>query len=336
MPYYDQNPLNQFNVLYPLDKVDLEWAGKADPSSKDFSNYYDYYFSGEDIKVFIDGLYGVEDELDLAGFAYSVRQEKQPLYGFWSYNYDTVMLGTRIIVGEFSLYTKYPQRMTKLLQKSAQNRVEAERFGGDEANTILTKMSSDYARTPSDEANVQKYWSYSQLDRITNDIYSKSINGTNIFSAHPPFNFVIVYGAEQTAVTPRDILNSEDIQVEETIDRIISSDVNERNVKVDSLNNPMKIVIQQVNLTAMTNSYNVGGSPLVETYQFMARDYYFMDANVDFIKNMKTTSTSDTHNSATNDSPIGTDSEGNPIWEVIEAPPEPVPYNPEDYPFSNV
>ena len=322
MPGYNQNPFQQEGAFSPLsEKIDLKWAGAAESSDKDFNSYYDYYFSGEDVKVFIDGLYDVEDELDLASFAYSVRQEKQPLYGFWSYNYDTVMLGTRIIVGEFSLYTKYPQRMTKLLQKSAQNRLQAQDFGGYEGNSILTKMSSDFARTPDDEVNVQKYWSYSQLDRITNDIYSDGIDGTNIFSAHPPFNFVIVYGAEQTAITPRDILNSQDILVGETIDRITSSDVNERNIQTGNLNNPMKIVVQQVNLTAMTNSYSVGGSPLIETYQFMARDYYFTDVNVDFIKNMKITSTSDAHNTKVNDGPTGLDSDGNATWNPVDSPP---------------
>ena len=320
MPGYNQNPFQQEGAFSPLsEKIDLKWAGAAESSDKDFNSYYDYYFSGEDIKVFIDGLYDVEDELDLASFAYSVRQEKQPLYGFWSYNYDTVMLGTRIIVGEFSLYTKYPQRMTKLLQKSAQNRLQAQDFGGYEGNSILTKMSSDSARTPDDEINVQKYWSYSQLDRITNG--PDGIDGTNIFSAHPPFNFVIVYGAEQTAITPRDILNSQDILVGETIDRITSSDVNERNIQTGNLNNPMKIVVQQVNLTAMTNSYSVGGSPLIETYQFMARDYYFTDVNVDFIKNMKITSTSDAHNTKVNDGPTGLDSDGNATWNPVDSPP---------------
>lgn len=322
MPGYNQNPLGQKNSFSPLsEKIDLKWAGAAEASNKNFNNYYDYYFSGEDIKVFIDGLYDVEDELDLAGFAYSVRQEKQPLYGFWSYNYDTVMLGTRIIVGEFSLYTRYPQRMTKLLQKAAKNRLEAEEFGGYEANSILTKLASDYSREPDDEANVQKYWSYSQLDRITNDIYSDSITGTNIFSAHPPFNFVIVYGAEATAVTPRDILNSQDIQINETIDRIISSDVNERNIQTGNLNSPMKIVVQQVNLTSMTNSYTVGGSPLIESYQFMARDYYFTTADVGFIKGMKTVSSSEAHNNKVNDGPTGVDGDGNPLYSPVDSPP---------------
>ena len=33
--------------------IDRIWAGQSSDSSKNFSNYYDYYFSGEDIKVYI-------------------------------------------------------------------------------------------------------------------------------------------------------------------------------------------------------------------------------------------------------------------------------------------
>jgi hypothetical protein len=309
-------------ILNPLsEKIDLKWAGRSKEGGKNFNSYYDYYFSGEDIRVYIDGLFDVDDELDLASFAYSVRQEKQPIYGFWSYNYDTVMMGTRVVVGEFTLYTRYPQRMTQLLEKAALNRVNADSFGGDnQGNSIISKLSSEYARTPTDEENIQKYWSYSQLDRITNDVYSDAIDSKNIFSAHPPFNFVIVYGAEQTALTPRDILNSQDLLVGDTIDRVIASDVNERNIKVDSLTNPMKVVIQQVNLTSCTNSYSVGGSPLVETYQFMARDFYFSDADVSFIKNLKITNASDNFDDL-EPAPFTLDDNGNRVWQDVDVEP---------------
>ena len=90
-----------------------------------FSNYYDYYFSGEDIRIYIDGLFSPEDELDIANFAFNVRQEKQPLYGFWSYNYDAMMYGTRIITGEITMFSKYPRRMTELLEKAADVRARA-------------------------------------------------------------------------------------------------------------------------------------------------------------------------------------------------------------------
>lgn len=310
---FDFNPLSE--------KIDLKWAGGAKEGNKTFNSYYDYYFSGEDIRVYIDGLFDVDDEIDLASFAYSVRQEKQPIYGFWSYNYDTVMLGTRIIVGEFTVYTRYPQRMTQLLEKAAFNRVNADSFGGqNEGSSVISKLSRDFARTPYDEENVQKYWSYSQLDRITNDIYSDSIDNKNIFSAHPPFNFVIIYGAEQTALTPRDILNSQDIAVGNTIDRVVAADVNERNVRVDSLTNPMKVVIQQVNLTSCTNSYSVGGSPLVETYQFMARDFYFSDADVSFIKKLKINNVSDNFDAPDPPSFV-VDDDGNKVWQDVDAEP---------------
>jgi hypothetical protein len=103
--------------------IDRVYAGRAPDTDKTFNNYYDYYFSGEDVRVYIDGLFGPEDELDIASFSYSVRQEKQPVYGFWSYNYDTVMLGSRIISGEISIFTRYPRRMTELLEKAAKSRV---------------------------------------------------------------------------------------------------------------------------------------------------------------------------------------------------------------------
>jgi len=40
----------------------------------------------------------------------------------------------------------------------------------------------------------------------------------------------------------------------------------------------MKLVLQNINLMSMTTSYTSGGQPLVENYQFIARDMYFTDA----------------------------------------------------------
>ena len=117
--YYEEN----FNPLSNLDSV---WSGGSDGNSKDkrFSNYYDYYFGGEDIKVYVDGLFEPENELDISSFSYSIKQEKQPLYGFWSYNYDTVLYGTRIVSGEFTIYTRYPRRMTDLIEQASSARAK--------------------------------------------------------------------------------------------------------------------------------------------------------------------------------------------------------------------
>ena len=129
--------------------------------------YYDYYFSGEDVKIYIDGLFDPSDELELSGLNFSINQEKQPLYGFWSYNYDAIMYGTRIVSGQFAMYTKHPRRMTELLEKAA--RIRSESVGKKNApDHVISTLSSAY-ESAEDEINIQKYWARSQLDRITTD-----------------------------------------------------------------------------------------------------------------------------------------------------------------------
>ena len=86
------------NSFDPLsNSIDRVWSGRSSDSDNRFNNYYDYYFAGEDVKIYIDGLFSPEDELDVQQLTFSIEQEKQPVYGFWSYNYDTVLLGSRII-----------------------------------------------------------------------------------------------------------------------------------------------------------------------------------------------------------------------------------------------
>lgn len=284
-------------------QLDLIWSGSPTPEKNSFNTYYDYFFSGEDIKVYIDGLFSEEYELDIAALSYNVRQEKQPLYGFWSYNFDAMMYGTRIITGEFSVYTRYPRRITDLIEEAA--RVRSQQPDPRENDSLVrsTLRNVDYGSSSSslrslkDEKNIQKYWAQSQLDRISTDPFSKNVvdSGKNIFSAHPPFNFMILYGVEEVSTTAKDYLKAEDKVIESNLDRMIISDTNERLIKPNTNNqaSPMKIVLQEVQLMSMTTAYASGGSPLVENYQFMARDYYFSDVDLGFIKNTITTNSSD-------------------------------------------
>jgi hypothetical protein len=279
------------------DDIDAIWGGKTSSYDRRFNNYYDYYFSGEDVKVYIDGLFDPQDELDIASFAYSVRQEKQPLYGFWSYNYDTVMLGTRIITGEITLFTRYPRRMTEMLERAAESRLSSNRR---KDQTIVSRMSPQN-KTPQDESNLQKYWSMSQLDRVTSDPAYEGFEEKNIFSAHPPFNFVILYGAEETALTSFGPMSDSEESLSDHMDRVIYSDVNERSVRTDNPNNPMKIVLQQVHLMNMSTAYTPGGQPVAESYQFIARDYYFSQVDLSFVRDLLTTVKSEEYEGFTGD-----------------------------------
>jgi len=276
--------------------LDLYWAGssKADPR---FSNYYDYFFSGEDVKVYIDGLFDERDELDIAGFGFLIKQEKQAVYGFWSYNFDAIMNGTRIITGQFSLYSRYPRRMTELLEKASQVRVQSISGKKDGSGVVSVMASQNESRK--DEENIQKYWANSQLDRITADpaVTTGSLNNAhNIFSAHPPFNFIIMYGVDDASLSPVvGTSNSTTASAEQrdNLDRLISTDVNERKIKLFGANTAMKIVLQNVHLMQMSTEYQSGGVPLVETYSFVARDFYFTEAgtNLDPYSGKKTSVT---------------------------------------------
>ena len=292
IPYQDTvstNPglRNKDGTFDPLSaELDLYWSGGKTTGDPRFSNYYDYFFSGEDVRVYIDGLFDPKDELDIAGFGFLIKQEKQAVYGFWSYNFDAMMNGSRIITGQFSLYSRYPRRMTHLLEEAARVRSFSASGKSDNSGVVSVLRSQNESRT--DEENIQKYWANSQLDRITTDpaISTSSADGQhNIFSAHPPFNFVIVYGVEESSLSPVGVAENAStaaMEQRDNLDRIISTDINERKVKMSDNKTPMKIVLQNVHLMQMSTEYQSGGSPLIETYSFVARDFYLTEAESGF------------------------------------------------------
>ena len=292
IPYQDTvstNPglRNKDGTFDPLSaELDLYWSGGKTTGDPRFSNYYDYFFSGEDVRVYIDGLFDPQDELDIAGFGFFMKQEKQAVYGFWSYNFDAMMNGSRIITGQFSLYSRYPRRMTHLLEEAARVRSFSASGKSDNSGVVSVLRSQNESRT--DEENIQKYWANSQLDRITTDpaISTSSADGQhNIFSAHPPFNFVIVYGVEESSLSPVGVAENAStaaMEQRDNLDRIISTDINERKVKMSDNKTPMKIVLQNVHLMQMSTEYQSGGSPLIETYSFVARDFYLTEAESGF------------------------------------------------------
>lgn len=65
------------------------------------------------------------------------------------------------------------------------------------------------------------------------------------------------------------------MNTKDNLDRILSTDHNTRLTKVSNQKVPMKIVLQNVQLTNMSTGYDTSGSPLQEAYSFLARDIYF-------------------------------------------------------------
>jgi len=266
----------------PLDKeLDLKWAGRSREDTN-FNSYFDYFFSGSDVKIYIDGLFSPADELEISSFNFTIKQEKQPLYGFWSYNYDAVMYGSRIVAGNMVLVFRYPRRMTDLLEKAAKVRTESV---GRKPTEHVISLLSDTAEglNSEDEKNIQKYWARSQLDRIANDPGNKgeyeSYN-KNIFSAHPPFNLIIYCGTQEDGLSLRSSQQSTNNTASiDNYDRILSTDYNTRLTKITNQRTPMKIVLQSVQLMNMSTGYDTAGSPIQEAYEFIAKDTYFTIAD---------------------------------------------------------
>jgi hypothetical protein len=235
--------------------VDEVWA-KGARRSRAPHQYFDYYFAGQDMLVYIDG---VEDDpefstIPILEMGFNVEQQKMPVYGFWDYTYSGVMRGNRIVTGAFTIATKSPDYMTRLLEKAAQARANQ-------------KQSYYYHRgLTEDDENIQKYWS-KNLDP------SLQGAGKNLFSVHPPFSFVIIYGVQNLSL--QQMANSsgyDDLWHRYQEDNPLASDINERMVESDPLDQSSRIILDACELNNIQISYTSDGTVCAETYQFFARD----------------------------------------------------------------
>ncbi len=236
---------------------DLEWASSFENAGNN-NIYFDYFYSGQDIQVYIDG---ADDQptgglIPVTEMAWSIKQEKTPLYGFWSYTFDAMMLGSRIVNGVFRIATTRLNYMRDLLASAATNRANQ-----TNVNSVIRGLDED-------EANIEKYWT----KNIDPTISAK--DNKHLWSSHPPFNFVIVYGVQNVSVN--DLYASDGYK--DTLARYknapaLMADTNERLVAA----NPERLdryVIENVELTTLQVEYAPDGQPIAETYSFVARDLF--------------------------------------------------------------
>lgn len=234
-------------------EIDVQWA-RSHNDSQALHTYFDYFFTGQDIQVFIDGIDkpDPEAELPVLQLAFEVEQQKRPLFGFWSYTFDQVMRGTRIISGALTIHTTSTDYMTRMLSKAATSRAQK---GG---NYILRGLDRD-------EELIEQYWG-----RNINDD-TRYNGGKNLFSSHPPFNLVILYGIQSSSVAG----NSSDKLSEQIVkyrnDNALMTDTNDRLVATEP-EGTMRIVLENCEIMKMTTQYTADGTPLSETYAFFARD----------------------------------------------------------------
>ena len=147
------------------------------------------------------------------------------------------------------------------------------------ASRIQSYLTGNNEQSLDDEKNLQRYWNRSNLDRLTAD--NDKTDKRNIFSSHPPFNFIVKYGTQEGSVsTIGRNLGTDSGDNFETLDRLMATDYNERLVKPSKANTGMDIVLQDVHLMSMGTSIAPGGQVMVESYQFISRDMYISSGNI--------------------------------------------------------
>lgn len=232
---------------------DLQWASAFGGLDNRINTYYDYYYSGQDIQVYIDGAKSSSTggAMPIVSFAYNIRQEKMPVYGFWSYTFDAIMRGNRVVNGAFTIATTSLNYMVNEIQEASNTRREAK-----EGTYNIRNLDGD-------EENIEKYWSLnidSSLDA--------SKDRRHLWSSHPPFNFVIVYGMQDVSIADYETNNLQRLKDPQKL----FVDVNDRLVSEHL--SPTRYVIENVELTSLQIEYTPDGQPIGETYSFIARDLF--------------------------------------------------------------
>ena len=233
--------------------VDSKWAN-AHVDSQAPNPYYDYYYAAEDMKVYVAELAGDPEFADLPmhELGFNVSQEKAPVYGAFSYTYDAVMRGTRIVSGSFTLVSKYPSYMNRLLTKAANAR---------ESNA--GNLQDYYPRPPSweeDDKNIKRYWSR-HLDPAA------LTQGNSEWSIHPPFSLVVVYGIQDTSAEPK----MDDRYTRYSNDQALMKDRNQRLVESSNQHSD-RLILDAIELMNVNRIFSPNSPVVMEQYEFMARD----------------------------------------------------------------
>jgi hypothetical protein len=260
-----QHALRRGGNISLIDPVtDTVWARYAsDGTTKRPSNYFDYYFTGQDIKVRIAEIPESDKEfgfLPIAALAANIEQEKQPIFGFWSYVFDAVMRGTRMVSGAFSLVTTYPDYMTECLAAAAKYRSTREQIDNYNYPQALTE----------DDKNIEHYWG--------RNLYDPGITANSrrhIHSVHPPFSLIIIYNLETTAMplSPgAPPYQQYYVSEYEDSSNAVMTDHNQRISEIDPFAHQNRLVIDNVEIRGCQREFTPDGAVCTETYTFFARD----------------------------------------------------------------
>jgi hypothetical protein len=253
---------------------------------------YNNFYSGSDVYVFVVRMDKTLIPIPVAGFAFGISQEKMPIFGAWSYKYDVVADGTRIVQGQFSILFVEPNHIGRLLandtfpdhsllsdtvnnpidlvdpEHSIQRRAKLKDdiWGSKTGTTDQALVSPSSTLDPHMKANKTRRESYP---------FGRDGSPPALYAAHPPFDIMIAFGANPIYSNGKDISSytefSYDAWVKSTRDYLkMTEDMNDKNMFNAVYSE--RVYIEDVHLMNSGISMDTSGQPLIETYSFMAQD----------------------------------------------------------------
>lgn len=88
-----------------------EENNKLDETIRFDSPYYERYYCGADVQIWINNKWFD----NIASFQYAITNNKSPVYGYFSENFDAVARGTRLVQGQIGVALTDVQEFNKLL-----------------------------------------------------------------------------------------------------------------------------------------------------------------------------------------------------------------------------
>ncbi len=245
-----------------------------------------HFFSGQNVFVF---LYSYEQKklvpLPCTSFGYAISQQKVPIYGAWSYTFDAIAKGQKIVQGEFSVVYGSPNMLSNMIGSGETSDYYPSRDTDGSLQPLGNRQESLEVAQKRDLR--EKYWSQSGdnsyldlgLQKNRNDMNEaypfgrqpKSGEPKADYAGHQPFDIIIVYG-DNPSMRFTDNSKFDYATWEYTANeymRMMSTTPNESSAGWES---SYRKRIVNVELTGASSVLEISGQPLQQTFGFIARD----------------------------------------------------------------
>ena len=259
--------------------------------------YQNYFFSGNDITVGLVPFYPNDNKkiilLPVTDMMFGMSQEKVPIFSAFSYKWDAIAKGTKIVRGEFSIVFSKPNFIGRLLGRPEDPDIPV--IPGTSSNPVV-EVSGDTLVDKKvllksqfwDVANSEATQIGNSIITNTNDVFNVSDKSAFPFgrepfgkqwdseagqfegdyAGHQPFDLIIIMG---TTVSYNRRENSGfdgyGSWSESIVEDNVYTDFNEKSHSATE-----KIILKNVELMSCGIGMDPSGQPLRESYSFISRD----------------------------------------------------------------